>query len=161
MSVTGRFLLSPERFLQAPSDLTHRANWLAWNKKFWHDIRFLRNDSASSLATRSGSMSMAPERKESSVCQYPGAILMSTSPRERLLVKLQSLPGLPTIHSAMDCVLSNSYGFNPMRPQVQEVHQGSRGCIHDDRASCRRGIVSPRNGQRLASGILISSRCAG
>jgi hypothetical protein len=58
-------------------------------------------------------------------------------------------------------VESKPYGFNSMKPQVRVVHPGSSGCIHDDRVSCRRGTVSPPYGQRVASGIPVSPRCAG
>jgi hypothetical protein len=85
--------------------------------------------------------------------------LEGARPRWRLLWIL--LPGLPTIHTGMGCLESKPDGLNAMKRQVWVVHRGSSGCIHDDRVSCRRGNVSPRCGQRLASGIPISPRCAG
>src|SRR5450432_4445159 len=60
---------------------------------------------------------------------------------------------------AWKCVECNLDYLNPMKRQVWVVHRGSSRCIHDDRVSCRQGNVSPRYGQRLASGIPISPRC--
>jgi hypothetical protein len=42
-----------------------------------------------------------------------------------------------------------------MKHQVLAVRRGSSGHIHDDRVLCRRGNVSPRYGQLVASGIPI------